>query len=146
MLMDHPAQARRPNFLRDMMRMQDELSRFVGGLQFAAISEFPPINLWTSPQGAILRAEIPGIDPEKLEVTVHRNTVTLRGAREAESLAEGAVMLRQERPIGEFARRTTLPFRVDPDKASSRFENGILTLELPRPEADKPRQIKVAHA
>jgi HSP20 family protein len=146
MLMDYSTRGRRPNLLRDMLRMQDEVNRLFGGLRFFPASEFPAINVWTGPEGAILTAEIAGVDPEKLEITVHRDTVTLRGTRGPSAVGDDATILRLERPAGDFARTTTLPFRVDADKASSRFENGVLTLELSRPEADKPRQIKVAHA
>jgi HSP20 family protein len=68
----------------------------------------------------------------------------LRGQREPEQVGEDATVHRQERATGPFARTVVLPFRLDADKVSARFERGVLALSLPRPEADKPRQIKIA--
>ena len=86
------------------------------------------------------------VSPDQLDVTVHQDTVTLRGKREPEALDGDAVVHRQERPQGPFTRTVVLPFRVDADRVSARFERGVLTLELPRPESDKPRKVRIAHA
>jgi HSP20 family protein len=59
-------------------------------------------------------------------------------------VGEDAIVHRQERATGAFARTVVLPFRLDADKVSARFERGVLALSLPRPETDKPRQIKIA--
>jgi HSP20 family protein len=104
------------------------------------------VNLWTGPEGAIVAAQVPGVNPEELDITIRRDTVTLRGNRKPEAVEDGAVVQRQERMHGAFARNIVLPFRVDADKASAKFERGVLTLTLPRPEDDKPRQIKVARS
>ena len=89
---------------------------------------------------------MPGVAPEDLDIAVHQNTVTLRGRRPAEPLAEDAVIHRQERPTGAFARNLVLPFRVDGDRATANFRNGVLRLDLPRPDADKPHKITVNRA
>ena len=69
----------------------------------------------------------------------------LRGTRKGEP-TEDTVVLRQERVTGPFARNIVLPFPVDSDKASARFERGVGTLTLPRPEEDKPHRISIARA
>jgi HSP20 family protein len=138
--------ARMPDVLRDMRRAQEEMNRLFGGLRFALRSEFPAVNLWTSPDGVIVTAQVPGVSPDQLDVTVHQDTVTLRGKREAETFDGEVAWHRQERPLGPFSRTLVLPFRVDADRVSARFERGLLTLELPRPESDKPRQVKITHA
>jgi HSP20 family protein len=84
--------------------------------------------------------------PEELDIAVHQNTVTLRGRRPAENLPEDAVVHRQERTTGGFARNLILPFRVDGDHAMAKFRNGLLRLDLPRPEADQPHKINVSRA
>jgi HSP20 family protein len=104
------------------------------------------VNVWTGADGAIITAEIPGVSPDQLDITVHGNTVTLRGKRDPESVANTANTIRQERAFGDFTRTVVLPFRVDPDNVAARFERGIVFVELPRPAADKPRHIKVARA
>ncbi len=121
--------------------------RFRGGrwfVPFALQVDFPPVNLWSSRDGAIVTAEVPGVSPDKLDITVQALTVTLRGNRELEAKGEGIVVHRHERPHGDFVRVIVLPFRVDTEKVSAHFERGILRLELPRPEEDKPRKVKVA--
>ena len=110
------------------------------------LSEFPPVNLWTSPDGAIVALEVPGVASEDLDITIQRDTVTVRGNRPPEPADDRTVVQRQERAHGPFARPIVLPFRVDADKASAKFERGNVTLTLPRPEDDKPHQIKVARS
>jgi HSP20 family protein len=137
---------RLPDVLRDMRRAQEEMNRLFGGLRFALRSEFPAVNLWASTDGVIVTAQVPGVSPDQLDVTVHQDTVTMRGKRETEAFEGEVVWHRQERPHGPFTRTLVLPFRVDADRVSARFERGVLTLQLPRPESDKPRQVKIALA
>jgi HSP20 family protein len=137
---------RLPGVLRDMRRAQDEMDRLFGSFRLALRSEFPAVNVWVSAAGAIVTAQVPGVSPDQLDVIVHQDTVTLRGKREAEAFDAEAVVHRRERPQGPFTRTLSLPFRVDADRVSARFERGVLTLELPRPESDKPRLVKIAHA
>ncbi len=119
------------------------VSRLIGGLRFQPRPEFPLVNLYTSPDGAIAVVEVPGISPEDLEITVRGDAVSLKGERKQE-FADGEVAVqRRERTQGPFARQLVLPYRVDADKVSARFSNGVLTLELPRPESERPRHIAV---
>jgi HSP20 family protein len=128
-----------------MQRAQADLNRMFGTMRFYPPPELPLLNLWTNPDGAIVAAEVPGVSPEDLEVSIRRDTITLRGTRKGEP-TEDAVVLRQERVTGPFARNFVLPFRVDADKASAKFERGVVTLTLPRPEEDKPHRISIARA
>jgi HSP20 family protein len=141
-----PTASRRFDPVGQMQRAQADLNRLFGGLRFSSTTEFPLLNLWTSPDGAIVAAEVPGIVPEDLDITIRRDTVIVRGIRPPEPVDQGTLVQRQERTHGPFARTILLPFRVDADKASARFERGVVTLTLPRPEDDKPRQIKVARS
>jgi HSP20 family protein len=136
---------RLPDLFRDMRRAQEDINRLFGGFRFALRTEFPAANVWASADGAIVTAQVPGVKPDDLDVTVHQDTVTLRGRREPEVTDEGAVMHRRERPYGPFTRTFILPFRADADRVSARFDRGVLTLELPRPESDKPRHVKIVH-
>ncbi|KAB2716369.1 Hsp20/alpha crystallin family protein [Brucella anthropi] len=132
--------------LRQMRLAQRDMSRLFDNLRLAAPPEFPLMNIWAGADGAVVTAEIPGVVPEELDIAVHQNTVTLRGSRPAEPLAEDAVVHRQERTTGAFSRNLILPFRVDGDHATAKFRNGVLRLDLPRPEADKPHKINVSRA
>jgi HSP20 family protein len=131
---------------REIQRAQSDLNRLFGVLRLQSSGETPPLNIWTGLEGAIVAAEVPGVAPEDLDITIRRDVVTLRGVRKPEPIDDGAVAQRRERVLGAFARTIVLPFPVDGDKASARFERGVLTLTLPRPEEDKPRQIKVMRA
>jgi len=146
MLREMTAAGRRFDPVRQVQRAQSDLNRLFSGLRFYPGTEFPLLNIWTSPDGAAVAVEVPGVAPEDLDITIRRETVTLRGTRPPEKTADGTMVLQQERTHGPFGRTLVLPFRVDADKATARFERGILTLTLPRPEDDKPHQIKVARS
>ena len=133
------------NPLLDMQRAQADLNRMFGTMRFYPPPEFPLLNLWTNPDGAIIKAEVPGVSADDLEISIRRDTVTLRGTRKGEP-TEDAVVLRQERVTGSFARNMVLPFRVDAEKASAKFDHGVVTLTLPRPEEDKPHRISISRA
>ena len=121
-----------------------DISRLFGSVPTAGRApEFPAVNIWTGSDSAVMRAEIPGIDPDKLDVSVQNDTVTLRGSRKREDTGEGETYLRQERQYGEFVRSFTIPFEVDAEKVTATYGNGILELRLPRSEADKPRKIEI---
>lgn len=132
--------------VRQMRFAQRDMSRLLNNLRVAAPPEFPLMNIWAGPDGAVVTAEIPGVVPEELDIAVHQNTVTLRGSRPAEPLPEGAVVHRRERVTGAFGRNLILPFRVDGDKATAKFRHGVLRLDLPRPEADRPHKINVSRS
>ena len=131
---------------RQMRFAQRDMSRLFDNLRLATLPEFPLMNVWTGPDGAVVTAEIPGVVPEELDISIHQNTVTLRGRRAGEPLADDAVVHRRERNMGAFARNFILPYRVDGDQATAKFRNGVLRLDLPRPEADKPHKITVSRS
>ncbi len=132
------------NPVSEFDRLQREMNRlFDSFLGEAGTAEFPAVNIWTNTDGAVLTAEIPGIKPEDLEVSVQADTVTLRGKREADELKEGETWLRRERGEGSFVRSFSLPFEINVDKVEAKYRNGVLHLTLPRAEADKPKKISV---
>jgi HSP20 family protein len=132
-----------PDLFGEMRRAQAEMNRLFGGLRYTPQEEYPPMNVWVGTQGAIVTAAIPGVKPDGIDITVHQNTVTLSGQREPLVGGDDAMVRRQEIVHGPFSRTIMLPFRVNADQVSARFNRGILMLELPRPEDEKPRQIKV---
>ena len=91
----------------------------------------------------MITAELPGVQQDDLEITVHRDTVTLRGERQ-DKLDDAGAYHRRERGSGTFVRTFGLPFQVDPDKVDAKLKDGILTLSLQRPEHDKPKRIRVS--
>jgi HSP20 family protein len=105
--------------------------------------EFPPVNLWTNEDKAVITTEIPGVEPEGVEINVVGKTITLRVERKPAELKEGESYTRKERWDGGFSRTIELPFNIQSDKVEAKFSKGILHIELPRAEAEKPRKITV---
>ncbi len=91
----------------------------------------------------IVKASVPGIKPEDIDVSVTGDVLTIRGETASEEKIEQGSYLRQERRFGKFERSLTLPSLVTADKADAKFEHGVLTLTLPKAEQAKPKSIKV---
>jgi HSP20 family protein len=128
----------------ELRRLQHEMNRLFGeGNGGGSARQFPPVNVYTGKDDVQVIVEVPGVDPELIDISVLGDTLTLSGARKPEELKEGEVFHRQERPTGEFLRTIELPVRVNPDKVEARYASGILRVTLPRAEEDKPRQIRV---
>lgn len=126
---------------RGMRRLQNELNR-MAERGTARAPEFPAVNAYANPDGVVITAELPGVKSEDLDVSVHRDAVTLSGERQTDT-QESKGYHRRERRQGRFVRTLSLPFMVDPKGVEAAINNGVLRLELPRAEEDKPRRIKV---
>lgn len=129
--------------LATLRRIQDEINRAIAEPRAGLGADYPPVNVWRGEDGVIVTAEIPGVSLESLELTVHQNTLTIKGTREPQVKTGEVNFHRRERTFGPFARSILLPFGVDSERVKAATENGILTVELPRPEADKPRKINI---
>jgi HSP20 family protein len=127
----------------ELSRLQREFDRmFGGGLDYTG-SDFPAVNIWTGDDEVVLTAELPGINPDDLDISVQNNTVTIRGERQAEKLDEGQEYIRRERESGTFTRSFRLPMRIDEGAVKAECRRGVLELSLPRAEEDKPKRITV---
>jgi HSP20 family protein len=125
--------------LRELEGMRRGLRRF----DMPTTVEFPATNVWVSEDSALVTAEIPGIDPSALEISVINGSLTLRGSRKAEELKDEESYHRRERWSGQFTKTLELPFAVESGKVEARFSKGVLSISLPRAEAEKPRKISV---
>jgi HSP20 family protein len=103
---------------------------------------FPAINIYDQGDKTVLFAEIPGVNPDELELTVLEDTVTLKGKRPDEGNAEDRIY-RKERVAGEFTRTLTLPDSVNPDKVQAQYTNGVLRVTLEKAEPAKAKKIKI---
>ena len=117
--------------------------RFRGHSHWGAAPEYPAMNVWTDENNAVLTAELPGVKPEEIDVSVENELLTLRGGRQRQEPEEGLTYHRRERRFGPFSRSFRLPFRVEAEAVQATFENGVLNVVLPRAEADLPRKIAV---
>ncbi len=102
-----------------------------------------PIDMYETPDQLVVKATVAGVRPEDVVISISGNILTIRAERKAETEAKGAEFVRRERFYGRFERSITLPVPVQADKAQATFENGELTLRLPKAEEAKAKQIKV---
>ena len=129
---------------RDVARLQEEMNQLFTRIARPGATAFPSTNMWLNEDSAMLTAELPGVRQEDLEVSVVGDTLTLRGARQMEQLAEGDAWHRRERGAGKFTRIVELPFRVETNRVTASLKNGVLNVTLPRAEVDKPRKIQIS--
>lgn len=135
----------------EMDRLRSEIDRIfqegLGGSLFRERSGvFPPVNVYEDKDRYMLTAELPGVRPEDVEITVTEESVTLRGQRKPEDGGEKANYHRRERESGSFRRVVSLPERIDPNKVEATSRHGVLYVTLPKAEDVKPRQIRVKSA
>lgn len=123
------------NPFRDLERLVEDLT---AGFQ-RVLPPVPrgevPLNVWANDQGLVITAEIPGVDPASVSVEVLGDTVTIAGKRTAAEAGEAT-----------FTRTVHLPYRVDAERTEARTADGVLTVALQRPEAERPRTIAVKAA
>jgi HSP20 family protein len=124
--------------------LQHEMNRLFEGVFNEGGSSYPPLDVMVGDSSVVLRAEVPGMSPEHLDLSVTGSTVTLKGERSSdENDSQGEKYLRRERGVGAFSRTVELPFSVEVDGVQAEYKHGILTVTLPRAEADKPKRIKI---
>ena len=133
--------------LREVERLRREMNRLAADLpsrhRVNMAAGYPAMNVWTNEDGAIVTAELPGLNPDDIDISVVNDTLTLKGKRERDECREDARFHRRERGCGGFTRSFQLPFQVEPGKVEATFEKGVLKITLPRAEADKPRKIAI---
>ena len=105
---------------------------------------FPALNLSEDEDNLYVRAELPGVVPEEIEITTKENNLIIKGERKIATEGERVSYHRREREAGSFRRIISLPTRVDAEKVSAVCKNGVLTVTLPRAAELKPRKIEVA--
>jgi HSP20 family protein len=135
-----------PSIWQEMDRMEREMNRMVNAFnpeRSRTAGSFPAINAWTNDELEVVTAELPGVDPNDLDLNVVGDVLTISGKRSPEDASEEVVYHRRERVCGEFSRSIQLAFPVNTDQVSASYENGVLRVNLPRAEADKPRKISV---
>jgi HSP20 family protein len=135
---------------RELTAMQDRMTRLFGDVYLRDEdtgfrgSWTPAVDIFeTDGHDLVLRAELPGMTREDIEVTVENNTLVLKGTKKFDSEVKDENYRRIERSYGSFHRSFTLPNTVDAAKVSADYKNGVLTVKLPFREEAKPRTINV---
>jgi len=103
----------------------------------------PSIDLFEDRDHLTLRAELPGMRNEDIDIALHGDVLTISGERKEDKKFEDAQTFRSERFLGKFQRAVTLPMPVAADKVDASYTDGVLTVTLPKAEEAKPRQIEV---
>ena len=138
------------NPLHDMATNQERLSRILDGFYARPQEDFtrsawvPAVDIYSNGEHElVLKAELPDMKEEEIDLTVEDNTLTLRGERKFDAEVTEEQFHRIERSYGSFARTFALPPTVDAGKVSAHYKAGVLTVRLPLREEAKPKQIKV---
>ena len=136
---------------RDFTQLQDRLNRAFsdayGRSDEGLLSSgtwLPPVDIYQSGEHQlVLKAEIPDMTREDIDVTVDKGTLTIKGEKKLSNEVKEEQFHRIERKYGTFSRSFALPASVDPGRVAAEYKNGVLTVKLPMREEAKPRQIKV---
>ncbi|HEX7831537.1 MAG TPA: Hsp20/alpha crystallin family protein [Thermoanaerobaculia bacterium] len=135
---------------QDMKQLQTQLHRFFEPFaRFTATDEdlvsgtwVPPVDVAETQEKIVVRAEVPGLRQEDIQIEFENGLLTLKGERKLDK-AEGQTWHRVERTYGNFSRSFTLPRTVDAERISAAYREGILEIEVPKREEAKPKQIRV---
>ena len=103
----------------------------------------PPVDIFEEPDALRITAEVPGVSPDNLKISLENNVLSIHGTKEQVAQERSERVHRYERTYGAFERSFTLPATVDANNIKASYEHGVLTLTLPKIEKAKPRQIEV---
>ena len=136
--------------LRDLMTAQRDFDRMFRGVfspegegDLSTRTWAPPVDIYENGDNLVLKAEVPGVNPDDVEIRVEDNTLYLKGERKFEKEVKEQNYHRVERTYGTFTRSFSLPNSVDADKVTASYNDGVLTLTMPKKEEAKPRTIKI---
>ncbi|HWN97480.1 MAG TPA: Hsp20/alpha crystallin family protein [Methylomirabilota bacterium] len=136
---------------RHLSTLRDEIDRLFDSPLNALTNDsqqflngwLPTLDLHEDKDHLVLKAELPGMKKEDIDISLHGDVLTLSGERKEEENYEKAETYRAERFLGRFQRTLTLPFAVNASKVQASYKDGILTVTLPKAEEAKPKQIQV---
>ncbi|HEX7125827.1 MAG TPA: Hsp20/alpha crystallin family protein [Thermodesulfobacteriota bacterium] len=133
---------------RQMSRLFDEVFGRGGGAALQDLSTAsaftPPVDLWEAPDAYYLRAEVPGVTKDDLQIEVSDGALVIRGERKVGDRLKSEQWLRQEGAYGTFYRAVTLPGAIDVEKIQARVQHGVLEVIVPKAEEARTRVIPIA--
>lgn len=130
------------NFFRDLPTLTRTNPARSPGRQ-RGTGTFPAVNIYDNGESFVLRAEMPGIDGDNLDLHAKGDQITIRGERHVETPSSEANFHRRERQGGTFRRSVTLPARIEVEKVTADLEHGVLEIRAPRATDEQPRQIDI---
>jgi HSP20 family protein len=122
--------------------LENRLSSDWLGNTTAGTGSYPPVNLFQKGDDLVAIIELPGVNPNDLNIQVKNNSIRIAG-RKSVDYPEQASAHRRERLWGEFDRTIAVPMQIDPDGIEAKYNDGVLALVIPRAERDKPRTIQI---
>ena len=137
---------------RDLVSLSDRLNRALAepSGRFGADSSYgswsPPVDIFERPDGLVIRAEIPGVQKDEIDVRIENNVLTLHGERRREEGLDESNAHRLERTYGSFTRSFSLPATVDSTRISAAYRDGVLEIVLPKADEAKPKRIQIQSA
>lgn len=139
---------------RDFMGIQERLNRLLVespatarvGLDEGYGAWAPPVDIFEKGDHLVIRAEVPGVDKNDIDVRVENGVLQIRGERKAESEVDEKTAYRMERVYGSFIRSFTLPTTVDASKIAAKYRDGVLEVTIPKAEEAKPKKVRIEAA
>lgn len=131
------------NLRQTMDRMFEDTFLWPARSQYEMSGGNLPLDIYQTKNDVVVKAALPGLKPEEVDISLSGETLTIKGEHREEKETKEAEYIRREHRYGSFSRTVTIPVAIQSDKAQATFDNGILTLTLPKAEAVKPKQIKV---
>ena len=134
---------------RGLTTLQDQINRLFSdsfdrtGEEGSLTAWAPAVDIYETEHELVVKADLPDVDPKGLDIRVENNILTIRGERKFEKQVNEDKYLRVERSYGSFARSFTLANTVNAEAIKADYQNGVLTLTIPKREEAKPKQIKV---
>ena len=135
--------------LRGATTLQEQINRVLGDMVGRTSEESnltpwaPAVDIYETEHELVVKADLPEVDPQDLDIRVENNILTIRGERKFDNKVDEENYLRVERAYGSFSRSFSLANSVKSDAIKADYQNGVLTLSIPKREEAKPNQIKV---
>ena len=140
------------NPFREMSDLRDRFNRMFGDMLYPATVENqemsqwswnPVVDIYDNDDSIVIKAELPGVDKKDISIDIQDRLLTLKGERSTDREVKEEKYFRRERSYGSFQRVFSLPVDVDAEKIEASYAHGLLKIEIPKPETQKPKQITV---
>jgi len=131
------------NLQNQLHRLFEPFGRVASDEDLVSGTWVPPVDVAETQEHILVRAEVPGMRQEDIQIEFENGLLTLRGERKLDKSDTGVTYHRVERTYGNFSRSFTLPRTVDPEKISAAYRDGVLEVTVPKKEEAKPKQIRI---